>query len=109
MDHVGIFYGHLVYFVAIWYMYFVAISYIFVHLTYFVATWYILWSSGIVYGRLVYFVPFGKLYQMKIWQPWSSVGTISLPALHTLIINERETGLPASLKRRKRRKISQRK
>jgi hypothetical protein len=42
----GIFCGHLEYFMAIWYIYFVAI--------------------------LVSFSRFGMLYQEKIWQPWSA-------------------------------------
>jgi hypothetical protein len=39
MEDVGIFYGHLVYFTAIWYS--------------FVAIWYSLLQFGIVYGNLV--------------------------------------------------------
>jgi hypothetical protein len=41
MEVVGIFYGHLVSFKAMWSMYFVVI-------------WNILWSFGIFYGYLVY-------------------------------------------------------
>jgi hypothetical protein len=54
----GIFYGHLVYFVAIWYI--MALWYILVyfgifcgHLLYFVVIWSILLPMGI-YGHLVY-------------------------------------------------------
>jgi hypothetical protein len=61
----GIFCGHLVYFVAIWYtylVYFVAIWYI----------WYILWPFGIFYSHLQYFFPFWSVAPIKIWQPWST-------------------------------------
>jgi hypothetical protein len=44
MEDVGIFYGHMVYFIAIW---------------------YILWPLGIFYGYLVYFPRFGMLYHEK--------------------------------------------
>jgi hypothetical protein len=49
MEDVGLFYGHLVYFTAIWY-------------TYIVAIWYILWLFGI-------FTPFWYAVPRKIWQP----------------------------------------
>jgi hypothetical protein len=42
-------FGHLVYIVAIWYIYFW-------HLVYFVAIWYIMWYFGIFFDDLVYFV-----------------------------------------------------
>jgi hypothetical protein len=45
MDDVGMFYGHLVYFMAIW---------------------YILWLFGIFYGYLVYFMVI-LVYLMVIW------------------------------------------
>jgi hypothetical protein len=53
MEDVGLFYGHLVYFTAIWY----------ILLTFglFSAIWYILLTSGIYYGHLVYFSRFGML------------------------------------------------
>jgi hypothetical protein len=57
----GIFFGYLVYFVAIWY--------IFGYLVYFVAIWYILWLFGIFFGYLVYFSPFWYCVPRKIWQP----------------------------------------
>jgi hypothetical protein len=51
MENVGIFYGHLEYFTAIWYN---------------------LWPFGIFCGNLVYFLRFGMFGPRKIWQPWSS-------------------------------------
>jgi hypothetical protein len=60
MENVYIFYGHLVYFTAIRYTYFIAMSYILWpfgifcgHLVYFVAIWYILWIFGIFFHILV--------------------------------------------------------
>jgi hypothetical protein len=50
MEHVGIFYGHLV------------------HFTVFC---YILWTFGIVCGNLFYFSRFGILYQEKSGNPVS--------------------------------------
>jgi ABC-type spermidine/putrescine transport system permease subunit II len=49
MEDVGMFYGHLVYFTAIW---------------------YILGPLGTFYGYLVYFFPFWYVVVRKIWQPW---------------------------------------
>jgi hypothetical protein len=50
MESVGIFYGLLFCFTAIW---------------------YILWPFGKSYGYLVYFSPFGMyIVSRKIWQPW---------------------------------------
>jgi hypothetical protein len=43
MQPFGLFYGHLVYFMVIWYIVCMAI-------------WYILWQFDIPYGRLVYFM-----------------------------------------------------
>jgi hypothetical protein len=48
MEDVGIFYGHLVHFMVIW---------------------YILWTFGIFCGNLVYFPRFGILYQEKSVNP----------------------------------------
>jgi hypothetical protein len=48
MVNVGIFYDHLVYFMALW---------------------NILWPFGIVCGHLLYFSQFGMFGQSKIWQP----------------------------------------
>jgi hypothetical protein len=48
MQHVGIFYRHLV------------------HFTVFC---YILWTFGTVRGNLVCFFPFGYFVPRKIWQP----------------------------------------
>jgi hypothetical protein len=53
----GIFYGHLVYFVAIWYILW-SFGIFCGHLVYFVAIWYILWPFGIFCGQLVYFFTF---------------------------------------------------
>jgi hypothetical protein len=39
------------------------------HLEYFMAIWYILWQFGIVCGQLVYFSYFGMFGRRKIWQP----------------------------------------
>jgi hypothetical protein len=50
MENVGIFYGNLVYFTAIW---------------------SILWPFGEFHGRLVYFSRFWYVAPRKIWQPWS--------------------------------------
>jgi hypothetical protein len=50
MENVGIFYDHLQYFTAIW---------------------YILLPIGTVCGNLVYFSRFGMFGRRKIWQPWS--------------------------------------
>jgi hypothetical protein len=49
MKAVGIFCGHLVYFVAIW---------------------YIMWPFGICYGYLVSIFLFLYFVTRKIWQPW---------------------------------------
>jgi hypothetical protein len=48
MEDVGVFYGHLVYFTANWYM---------------------LWPFGIFVGHLVTFFHFGMLYQGKSGNP----------------------------------------
>jgi hypothetical protein len=62
MEDVGVYYGHLVYFVAIW-----DISWLFGtfcgHLVYFVAIWDISWLFGIFFPR------FGMLYQEKSGNP----------------------------------------
>jgi hypothetical protein len=55
----GIFYGHLVYFMARWYTFKW-------HMVCFTVFWYILWSFGIFYGHLVYF--------MVIWYILRSFG-----------------------------------
>jgi hypothetical protein len=86
MEDVGIFYGHLVYIVAIWYILWPFGTYC-GHLVYFVAIWNILWPFGIYCGHLVYIVdiwyilwPFGihilwplvyfpPLHQEKIGNP----------------------------------------
>jgi hypothetical protein len=48
MEIVGIFYGHMVYFMAIG---------------------NILWPFGTFHGQLVYFPPFWYVAPRKIWQP----------------------------------------
>jgi hypothetical protein len=48
MEDAGIFYGHLVYFVAIWYILW-PLGIFCSHWVYFVAIWYILWPFGIFY------------------------------------------------------------
>jgi hypothetical protein len=59
-EDVGIFFGHLVYFIDIWYL---------------------LWTFGIFYGHLVYFMdiwyiitPLWYVVPRKIWQPRSGRG-----------------------------------
>jgi hypothetical protein len=42
------------------------------HLLNFVAIWYIAWLIGIVYGHLVYFPRFGMLYKKKSGNPFSN-------------------------------------
>jgi hypothetical protein len=53
MEYVGILYGHLVYFMAIWYILW-PFGILHGHLVYFMAIWYTLWLFGIFYGHLVY-------------------------------------------------------
>jgi hypothetical protein len=57
MDNVGIFYIHLVYFTALW---------------------YILWQFGTICGYLVYFSMFLYVVPRKIWQYWKYL--LRLPA-----------------------------
>jgi hypothetical protein len=47
------------------------------HLVYFVVIWYILWSFGIFCGHLVYFFRFGMLYQEKSGNPDSTTITLT--------------------------------
>jgi hypothetical protein len=49
MENVGMFYGHLEYFTALWYNF---------------------WPFGIISGHLVNFSRFGVFGPRKIWQPW---------------------------------------
>jgi hypothetical protein len=60
MENVGVFFGQMVYFTAIWY-----ISWIFGifhgHLVYFMDIWYISWTFGIFHGHLVYFMDIGYI------------------------------------------------
>jgi hypothetical protein len=53
MEDAGIFYGHLVNFLAFWYI-----------LWHF---WYILWPFGIFYVTLVYFVAFWYIYPVLVY------------------------------------------
>jgi hypothetical protein len=39
------------------------------HLVYFTAIWYTLWTFGIFCGNFVYFTPFWYVVPRKIWQP----------------------------------------
>jgi hypothetical protein len=68
MDGVGIFYGHFVYFAAIWYS-LLLFGILYGYLVYLVVNWYILWLFGISYGHLVYFSVFWYFVPTKIWQP----------------------------------------
>jgi hypothetical protein len=72
MENVGIFYGHMAYFMVIWHILW---SYgIFSGLMkYFMDIWHILWTFGIFSGPLVFFSSFGILYQEKSGNPgrWS--------------------------------------
>jgi hypothetical protein len=56
----GIFYGHLVYFMDIWYILW-TFGIFYGHLVYLMDIWYILCAFGIFNGR------FGMLFQEKIW------------------------------------------
>jgi hypothetical protein len=54
----GMFYCHLVYFTAIWYI---------------LLPFHIVCSRSVVFcGNVVYFSPFWYVAPRKIWQPWSS-------------------------------------
>jgi hypothetical protein len=55
----GVFCGHLVYFLVIWY--------IFGHLVYFLVIWYIFWSFGIFFGHLVYFVVIWYIFTVLVY------------------------------------------
>jgi hypothetical protein len=52
METFGIFYGHLVYFMATWYVLW-SFGIFYDHLVYFMVTWDVLWSFGIFYDHLV--------------------------------------------------------
>jgi hypothetical protein len=62
MEYFGILYGHLIYFMAIWYIMW-PFGLFCGHLVYCVANWYILWLLH------VYFLRFGMLYQEKSGNP----------------------------------------
>jgi hypothetical protein len=49
--------------------------YFYGHLVYFMAIWYILWSFGIFYGHLICISRFGFVVSRKIWQPCRIVAT----------------------------------
>jgi hypothetical protein len=72
MDGVGIFYGHFVYFTAIWYI-LRPFGVLYGHLVYFMDIWYILRTFGIFYGHLVKKFPFWYVLPRKIWHPWQQV------------------------------------
>jgi hypothetical protein len=61
----GIFYSHLVYFVAIWHILW-SFGIFYSHLVYFVAIWHILWSFGIFYGHLAYFVAIWYIFTVLV-------------------------------------------
>jgi hypothetical protein len=73
----GLFYGHLVYSVAIWYMLWL-FGLFYGHLVYFMVIWFILWSFGLFYGHLVHFIPFWNVAPRKIWQPCSSPSVVEI-------------------------------
>jgi polyferredoxin len=68
MNDVGKFYGHLVYFSAIWSI-FLQFGIFYSNLVYFAAIWYILCPFGIFVVILVKFSLFGLLYQEKSGNP----------------------------------------
>jgi hypothetical protein len=68
MENVSIFYGHLVYFMAIWYI-LRQFGLFCGHSVYFMVIWYILKLFGICCGHLVHLFPFWYVFPRKIWQP----------------------------------------
>jgi hypothetical protein len=75
MEDVAIFYGHLVYFTAIWYILW-PFGLLYLNLVYFVAIWSTIPQFGIFCGHLVYFMvswyiflSVGMLYQEKSGNP----------------------------------------
>jgi hypothetical protein len=66
MEDVGIFYGHLVYFTAIW---------------------NILWTFGVIVGNLEYFPPFWYDAPRKIWLPSPILRLLNL---HTYVQLQRQ-------------------
>jgi hypothetical protein len=93
MNHVGILYDHLVYFVSIWcifghLVYLRAIWYINLRFGIFWVIWYILWPFGIVYGHLVYLFAFWYGVPRKIWQPWQGPLTVAANSAESFIIAE---------------------
>jgi hypothetical protein len=75
------FYGHLVYFTAIWSI-LQPFGLFYIHLVYFTAIWYILCTFGMYCGNLVYFIPFWYVVLVKIWQPWSLSDRIDCFKIH---------------------------
>jgi hypothetical protein len=61
MEDADLFYGHLVYITAIWYILGLFGLYI-------MAIWYMLWPFGIFYGYLENFFTFWYVVPIKIWQ-----------------------------------------
>jgi hypothetical protein len=74
MKYVGIFYGSLVCFTAIWSTLW-PFGLLYGHLVYFMAIWSTLWPVGLLYGDLVYFMAIWYIFPLwyiaprKIWQP----------------------------------------
>jgi hypothetical protein len=62
-------YGHLVYFMAIWYILW-PFGIFYGHLVYFMAIRYILWPFGIFYGHLVYFEVIRYIFHALVWKIW---------------------------------------
>jgi hypothetical protein len=91
MKDVGIFYGHLVYLMDIWFILW-PFGLFNVHLVYFMAIWYTPWSFGILRGHLVYFSPFWYVSPRKIWQPWTGLALYDKIEFFGAMTNG--TGLP---------------
>jgi hypothetical protein len=78
MEDVGIFCGHLIYFMVIWQILW-PFDLVYSHLAYFVAIWNILWSFGICI-----FPRFGLLHQEKSGNPNRLPGS-NFKALETFL------------------------
>jgi hypothetical protein len=70
----AIFYGHLVYFLVIWYIFW-SFGIFSGHLVYFLFIWYIFCSFGIFSCNLIYFYDH-LLYFMTIWYTFSHLGML---------------------------------
>jgi hypothetical protein len=51
-------------------------------MVYFMAIWYSLWSFGIFCGHLVYFFKFWYVVARKIWQPWFETQNLEWMQVH---------------------------